>query len=761
MKFKLVTTIFFFTLVLNLSAQYRQKFIEGNLLVLEKNYSQALKNFQEAYQIDSLNSNINFKVGLCYLHITNEKYKARPYLERAVKAVVKRYDDINTQEKRAPIQAYFLLGQAYHLEYKFDSAVANYERYKALINKRDIASIKEADRFIEIAQNAKELIANPVNVRITNMGDSINSEYPDYSPALAASEAMAIFTSRRNTSTGGDRTEDGGYFEDIVVSYKKGNGSWTQAKPISPRINSYGHEASISLTPDGQQLFIYKDDGKNGGDIYVSRLEGEEWGFPEKLGSDINTKYQEPSVCLSAYGDVLYFVSDRPGGMGGLDIYRCVKLPNGKWSLATNLGPPVNTPYDEDAPFMHPDGITLYFSSKGHKNMGGYDIFSTQFVDGMGWVEPTNVGYPVNTPDDDVCYVVSPDAKRAYFSSDRDGTKGGKDIYQLSFPDAESRALTLIKGVISPAVGAELPADLAIVVTNIETGMEEGTFKPIRRNGSFAIIIPPNNRYHFSYIANGAEFYQEDIAVPEGSEYNEIYKALSLQPIVIGGVAPKAEEKEEVKVESDLVTVNEKLLDAGGKPVKAAKIVVYDHKSGQIIADKLSIDDKGVFTYNTQNGKKVEVSIEYQGKLLNEIYLVSTKKDSKNFDKQTNVNTLKSNNLNIKVSSFPNQAWKMGDYYYEIELSVPTLTSDVTNSGGLVLCYFSPDGTSWTSLPSESPMPINVSSSIKSVTLKFLQQTEKAPDNISVKVLVVGSSLPKGMDVSDYNQVKQFFKIPD
>ena len=179
----------------------------------------------------------------------------------------------------------------------------------------------------------------------------------------------------------------------------------------------------------------YKNDKE--GSIYYSKLDGDQWSYGYMLGTDpgditdINTQYHEPSACLSPDGNTLYFVSDRPGGFGGEDIYRCVKLPTGRWSKATNLGPTINTEYDEDAPFMHPDGVTLFFSSNGHKTMGGFDIFFSVKSD-SGWYPPQNMGYPINTTDDDVFYVMSSDGKRAYFSSVRPEGLGEQDIYMVT-----------------------------------------------------------------------------------------------------------------------------------------------------------------------------------------------------------------------------------------------------------------------------------------------------------------------------------------
>ncbi|HEU4719372.1 MAG TPA: hypothetical protein VFU15_16120, partial [Bacteroidia bacterium] len=398
--------------------------MQGNLLIEEENWPMALSYFQEAYKVDSTNANINYKIGICYLHSASEKANSLKYLRVAAKGISRNYDPYDAKSKKAPENTYYYLAQSYHYNYQFDSAISFFETYKAILGNRDPETTKDIDTRIGWANNAKEFMASPLPVTITNLGDSINTQYPDYSPVISIDENTIIFTSRRS----GDKGIDGQYYEDILIADKKDDGTWGAAHPISPYINTPTNEASISLSADGQTLFIYKDD--NGGDIYQSTQMNGQWMTPVPMGGDINSKYWETHACLSADGNTLYFVSDRPGGFGGRDIYRVVKLPNGKWSKALNLGPTVNTPEDEDAPFIHPDQKTLFFSSKGHKSMGGFDIFFTSLNDSGKWAEPINVGYPINTPDDDIFYVTSPDGKRAYFSSVRQGGYGEKDIYE-------------------------------------------------------------------------------------------------------------------------------------------------------------------------------------------------------------------------------------------------------------------------------------------------------------------------------------------
>jgi hypothetical protein len=587
-----VLTLFTF---LKLDAQlptgtYSDYFKEGSFLLIEENYDQALKNFLEAYKLDSSSANVNFNVGFCYIYSSStKKSQAEKYLAKAITNVSKNYIPDEPKEKAAPPLAHFFYGRALHLNYKFDEAAAQYDIFeknyaKDKENKENVAFYKAQTTY------AKELFASPINVSVSNLGDSINSGYPDYSPCLSADERTMIYTTRRNSTVGGERAPDGQFYEDIVISFKDENDKWSKPKSISQNINTSGNDASINLSPDGQTLITYQDIGK-GGDIYFSTWDGNDWSGLQSFGSDVNTKYWETHACLSSDQNTLYFVSDRPGGLGGRDIYRCVKLPNGKWSLAQNLGPKINTKYDEDGPFIHPDGITLFFASNGHKTMGGFDIFFTTIEADKQFTEPTNMGYPVNTPDDDVFFVVSPDGKRAYFSSIQGGGYGEKDIYLMEIKDAKEKALALFKGSILPADGESLPEDLMIIVTDKETGEIVGTYKP-KSNGTFSTILPPNKNYNFSYQSKGEEFYNEDLFVSNEVTYQEIKKEINLDPVALLG---------KVKVKTQGVSLGALVLNNQDEksPLANAKVT-------------LIAKDGTPATYTTNDKGKIEgVNLEF------------------------------------------------------------------------------------------------------------------------------------------------------
>lgn len=498
------------------------------------NYFDVLPMYLEMYRSDTANANICYLVGDCYLKARNAKANALPYLEKAVLATTPDYKEGSSEERRAPILAYKLLGDAYHIHSKYDKAILAYEKYKSemLLNKRkDKVNQLDADRKIEMCHNAQEYTASPVKVKIENMGKALNSSYGDYSPVLTADQKVMIFTSRRKESTGGKTYDGGRFYEDIYISNYNGT-EWSAAENIGKPINTDENEASVGISPDGQEILVYKDDNGDG-NIYSTTLDGDVWTEPVKLNSNINSKYWEPSAFISADGMTIYFSSNRPGGFGGRDLYESQKTEKGDWGKPVNMGAIINTPYDEDAPFIHPDGITLFFSSNGHKTMGGFDIFYSTLSDDGKWQAPQNVGFPVNSPDDDIFYVVSPDKTKAYYSSFKEGGFGEKDNYVITFLDQKQAALTLVKGTVKDSDGG-IPKGIEITVTDNETGKIVGVYRPNKKTGQYLFVLTPGKNYNISYDADGFMFYSENRQIPKKTNYYEINKIIQLPPITVG-----------------------------------------------------------------------------------------------------------------------------------------------------------------------------------------------------------------------------------
>jgi outer membrane protein OmpA-like peptidoglycan-associated protein/Tol biopolymer transport system component len=497
-------------------------------------YSAALPLILSLYKEDTLNMNLAFKLGVCYLSSKRHRIDAIAYFSKAITAITNNYEGSSYKERNAPLITYKFLGDAYHLNYQFDEAIAVYKKYIAEMaeNKNtDKALLDEANRKIEMCKTAKILVASPVKVKIENLGATVNSIYADYSPVLSADQQTLFFTSRREGSTGGQKDEEGNFFEDIYMSTKTKTG-WSTAMGIGAPINTDGNEATVGLSPDGQTILIYKDDNGDG-NIYSTSLNGDIWAKPVKLNENINSKYWEPSAFISADGSTLYFTSDRPGGFGGRDLYTSKLSPEGDWAKAVNMGAAINTAFDEDAPFIHPDGVTLYFSSNGHNTMGGFDIFTSLLSDDGTWSEPMNVGYPINTPDDDIYYVVSPDGLKAYFSSFRENGLGEKDNYMATFLAKKETPLTLMQGVVNDESG-KVAQDVVITVTDNVSGQVVGVYRSNNKTGKFLFILVPGKNYNITYQAKGHLFNSENMEIPKQSNYYEINRAVSLNPIQVG-----------------------------------------------------------------------------------------------------------------------------------------------------------------------------------------------------------------------------------
>ncbi|MBI4932199.1 MAG: PD40 domain-containing protein [Bacteroidetes bacterium] len=482
---------------------------KADIYFYNSDFQSAFSLYQQAYGMDTTNVQVSFKTGICLYNFKKYKQSSLPYFEKALRGGI---SDAN-----------YYLGNLHHLNGKFDEAIHSFVECKKKSDKK-IFSDEEVDFLISKCKTAKEMIRTPLNVKIENIGNGINSEFPDYVPVISADESLLIFTSRRKGSTGNQLDPNGDYFEDVYVSHKK-DSVWSVPKSISANINTPTHDACVGLSADGELLFLYRTSKDLlSGDLYFSSFNGKDWTVPEKFPSEINTTdYTEPSASISADGQVLYFSSNRPGGFGKKDIYKVVKLPNGEWSKAVNLGASVNTAEDEDSPFIHPDDKTLYFSSKAHKNMGGYDIFKTTFGEDGTWSAPQNLGYPINTPDDDIYFVLSVNGRTGYYSSARKSGYGSADIYMIHFPEEEDLGYSVYKGrVVSDSADAPLYAKGTLF--DLENEKLEGLFhtnsNPL--TGRFIMILLPGKEYKMIVEAEGYVSFSGKISSDVSQSINTI-----------------------------------------------------------------------------------------------------------------------------------------------------------------------------------------------------------------------------------------------
>ncbi len=404
-------------------------------------YPDALPIYLKLLELNPTKAIYNYRTGICYFDSTAEKMRSIPYFENANKYF--------TNKDTIP-ELYYYLGSSYQMMNKFEDGIISFEKLKTFIkdNKYGKRETDDIDSLIIQCKRGIEYKKTPSRAKIDNLGQNINSPYPDYAPVISADESLLIFTSKRKGNTGGKMDDNGYYYEDIYVS-KKINDKWVgpekfdtlvqvrknffqslfgKAEKLTKSINTKTHDASVALSADGKKLFIFRYNS-----IWMSTFENDKWVAPIKLNDLVNVKngYQ-PSVSLTEDEKYLFVASERTGGYGGKDIYRYTKQSDGSWGQVENLGSAINTQFEEDAPFIHPDGKTLYFASTGHTTMGGYDIFKTELVDGK-WTSPTNIGYPVNTGADDVHFVMNKKGNRAYYASVKENTIGHLDIYAVSF----------------------------------------------------------------------------------------------------------------------------------------------------------------------------------------------------------------------------------------------------------------------------------------------------------------------------------------
>ncbi|MCO6500825.1 MAG: OmpA family protein [Vicingus serpentipes] len=499
---------------------------EGNDAYSSLLYKKALAEFIEAYAFNPDHALLNAKIGDCYLNISNKK--------NAIFHFKKAYE----LDKNLDGYYIYLMGKAFHINHQFDEAITHYQlsaNQQSRINKDYLTQTKKR---IQECHYAKELVQHPVNVKIEPLGNAINTTDEEYVPVITADESELFFTSRRKNNLGGNIDPAiGDYYEDIYYTHKEQETEveeqWSTAKNIGVPVNSEFHDATIGLSIDGQQLFIYRDDKKGIGNILVTQKKGDQWTTPEKLPAPINSKHQETSACYSYDGNTIYFVSNRPGGIGGRDIYKATKNKEGTWGEAQNLGTTINTPEDDDALFLHPDGKTLYFSSKGHQTMGGYDVFRSVNENGK-WSEPENIGYPINTAGDDVCFVLTASGKYGYYASAKPEGKGKRDIYRITFLDQENKPkLTLLKGIVSDRkTRKKLAATIEIYDNDNKEAI--GTFESNSATGKFMVSLPAGRNYGISVKSTGYLFYSENFNIPDTAAFQEIEKNVELDKLEVG-----------------------------------------------------------------------------------------------------------------------------------------------------------------------------------------------------------------------------------
>ncbi len=543
-----------FITTLTSGQDYRSYLTKADRFAAKGDYVNAIENYLSAERLNPGNPEVYYSLGKAYL-ISHTKDQAVTYLEK-VHAIKPNFNsEIN-----------YYLGEAYQYTHQYAKAKKQYEIFKEK-NKR-LASV--VDFKIKECALGDSLVKIPKHVQIVNVGSGINSVFDDYSPLITADGTKFIFTSNRK-SANEEAAKRGSSvnYEDIYIA-NHNTVHWTTPEKISPNINIPFHDAAASISPDGKTLFLYYEQGA--GDLYVSTHDGENWSVAKALNKNINTTYWETSGCISADGNKLYFTSNRPGGSGELDIYISQRDANGEWGKAVNLGPNINTAGNEDAPFIHPDGNTLYFGSDGRVGLGEHDIFKSEFKDGK-FQPAENLGYPINSAEYENFFVISADNKTAYLSSSRKDCIGNTDIYKVIFLDPETpledetkpvvaqdstvnhvqpknddyiapivqaqkdkKNVTVLKGKVIDANNTQ-PLEARITLIDNETNVILSRISSDPVTGDFEITIPHGGNYGVATELNGYLFNSINFNLPDFSEYMELDTHILMLKAEVGSKA--------------------------------------------------------------------------------------------------------------------------------------------------------------------------------------------------------------------------------
>ena len=480
----------------------QESFEDAQQYIRQNIFDEAIQQLELAVKADPKFQQAYIQLGDIYKRLKNYPIAKEKY-QKAISSAL------------TEARIYYVLGECELLSGDYLAAKNNFLIFKDKFTGDNKEFISKTNKFILDCDFATQAIKNPVKYEPINMGFYINSEYRDYFPSLTADNETIIFS----------RVVNGN--EDFYTSSKKEN-EWQKAIPLSNQINTPNYnEGAQSISPDGKYLFFTgcnRPDGIGRCDIYVSRKEGNEWGKAKNLGSVINSDFWEAQPAISPDGNTLYFVSNRPGGIGGYDIWKSTLTDEGSWAEPINLGKQINTPYDESTPFMHADGKTLYFSSDGWPGLGNKDIFISKLNDSGQFCEPLNLGFPINTFNDETGFIVTSDGTEGYFSSDiKNAGFGNFDIYRFKIPaQIKPLPISYVKGIVrDKSTKKVLSANVLVVdlkknnpVFNDYTSAE---------TGDFLAVMPIGSQYLFHAHADGYVFNSLNFE-PKESSFNKTYE---------------------------------------------------------------------------------------------------------------------------------------------------------------------------------------------------------------------------------------------
>lgn len=512
-------------------SQLKKLFNNANDFFNKGSYQEAYKLFGQYESLKNDNYNVKFKIGYCLLELGANFDEAILKLKDASENTTLIYKDLYNEYK-SPVKSLYFYASVLHANQKYNEAIAVYNQYYSQSNEKDTLLKNNALMQIRKCEFAINAESNKAQVRISNLKEPINSEYSEHTPILSEDLLQLYFTSQRKGSTGDLKTNNGYYFEDVYTASNTSDKSldWSNVKRLSPIINSPRHESALCISNSTKELFLFIE-----GDIYVSKFENDDWSIPQLLKGDVNSKYNETHAYVTNDGKLMYFVSNRPGGYGGKDIYLCQRQLDGSWSSSRNLGSNINTSFDEDAPFIFTatdNEIYMYFSSTGHLGMGGYDVFVSKLGLENDWSLPVNLGCPINSPSDEISFVMLKGAKNSYFTSNRIGGLGDFDIYRVDYTfdyneyysDENNKNYSSFK-----VVGKIYNANLQPSQAKIAVFSKDNKFQRVVQtdgDGNYNLNLPKGNVYEVSVFGNNIATTSFDV--------NENETNLDKKDIVLG-----------------------------------------------------------------------------------------------------------------------------------------------------------------------------------------------------------------------------------
>jgi hypothetical protein len=572
----------------------KETFVEAESYFLFEEYNEALPGYLKLLKASPNNDNLNYKIGVCYLNNPYEKQKSIEYLLKASKNINQNYKENNIKETMAPYEVLFYLGNAYRINNQLEEALKIYEKFKHNLDTK-VYDIDLVDEQIKACKYAMLKEKEPLDVVFKNLGDNINTRFPDINAVVTPDENTMVYVQQQQ-------------LQDFIFYVEKVNGVWQNPRNLAEElgldIDTKVYPTSISS--DGKELFLYGNDSYLG-TIYSSNLVDGRWTKLKKLNDNINTKYWESHASISYDGQTLYFTSNRKGGYGGLDIYKSARDSKGEWGPAVNLGPVINSKYNEESPFISEDGKTLYFSSYGHNSMGGYDVFYSNLLDDGNWSVPVNAGYPINSPDDDVFFLPVKNGNFAYFSRyiEKEGY-GKMDIYRVEiFSDLHPRKFQ-IKGLVALKGIADAGYKDGMVTVFDRNNRDTIQRININEKGEYALNLKSGD-YDLFFRYNGFLPRIERLVVPKNYKEGSISLSTTLNAI-------EKQRQKEVPVLPSIFIKNKLFNVKTDNPVKIEMIfsrhgTLYIHASldSAIVIDKVLelIDGPFTYLYTPKVGKNI------------------------------------------------------------------------------------------------------------------------------------------------------------